>query len=118
MEIAAAVGSVEGRELNDGRIIFTLACRFSRAYKGTISIRWFLARLAHCVDGLNYPERDHAKESLIDLYGFEAEVNFPLRDNERVRLYVKTYNDVPKIAQRQDPWFLITRLDFNSGQEV
>ena len=118
MEVAAAVGSAEGRGLDDGRIIFTLGGCVSRAYKVTISLRSFLARLAHCVEGLNYPEVDHARESPVDLYGFEAEVDFPLGGNERVCLYVETYNDVPKIAQRQDPWFLITRQDFNGGQEV
>jgi len=65
-----------------------------------------------------YPEVDHARESPVDLYGFEAEVDFPLGENERIRLYVETYNDVPKIAQRQDPWFLIARQDYNGGQEV
>lgn len=118
MEVAVAAGSVEGRELNDGRIVFTLAGRVSRAHKVTISLRAFLAQLAHCVEGLNYPEVDHARESPVDLYGFEAEVDFPLGENERIRLYVETYNDVPKIAQRQDPWFLIARQDYNGGQEV
>lgn len=105
-------GSAEGRRLNDGRITFTLAGRVSRAYRGTISIRTFLAGLAHRVEGLNYPEPRREGGFQVNPYGFEAEVGFPLGENQRVRLYIETCNGMPKIAQIQAYCFLIMRRDF------